>query len=309
MLDTYRPSGRFDSRALLAIVGVALAAAALAWPYQRLVDWIPFIYLNVLMTLGLGMALAFLLRWALRWGKVRSPSMAWGAAIGVVLVAVAASFYWAYRISVPDVYEGLKEYAASEGEEPVSYEEFQELFTFDEWREARVESGWSIGSVGRSGGGGLALTGPFVYAIWLVEAGILVFFAAQAARGAAAVPFCETCDRWSEPKALGPWHHSDAAALREAARKGDTAALLTPRPHSLSDETATYVVHSCPDCREGGFVDVTASRVVQSQGKTKVKSDALVRGLSVSSAQRDALLSYAYPKREPPAPAAPPPAS
>jgi hypothetical protein len=296
-LDAYRPSGRFDPLALVGIAAVLVVAAATAWLYQRLVDWIPFIYVNVFLTAGFGLVLGAALAAALRWGKVRSRLLALVAAAAVALVAEGASFHWAYRNALPDAYGELRQLAAAAGEEAIPYDEFERVFTFDDWREARVESGWTLGRVGRSGGGGLELSGVFVYAVWLVELGILLVITLLLGAAVPRDPFCETCDRWTETKKLDLWPQVDTATLRRAVEAGDRTTLLAPRPAPGSGDTATYVLRSCPACRQGGFVGVSVSREERSaKNKVETKTEVVAPPFAVSSAERDALAAYRYPE-------------
>jgi hypothetical protein len=59
MFQTYQPSGKIGALAWpLMLVGMALAIA-LAFVYQFLLAWIPLIYVNFLLTWGMGEWLAF----------------------------------------------------------------------------------------------------------------------------------------------------------------------------------------------------------------------------------------------------------
>ena len=297
MAETYRESGRFGELTIPGIVGCAVVGAGLAWVYQRLVDWVPLIYVNFLLTLGFGIALGVLVAWVLKRVKNRNRTIMIVTVLATVLAADAASFYWAYRNFLPKAYEELEAEARREGGELVPYEEFKEKVTFDMWREARVESGWSVGHIGSSGAGKSALSGVFVYAIWLLELGILLYLTFKASSGAHGSPFCETCDRWMDGEPLGPWRDVDSAALRKAARVGDDATLLQPKPAERpSGEHANYVLHTCAGCKNGGVVEAAVSHVERdSKGKISVVRDVLLT-FSATSAQRDALRAYEYPE-------------
>ncbi len=63
MLDRYRPSGRTGPAVFVLWLPLLLVLCGLAWIYQLLIDWIPFIYLNFLLTLGFAGAAFFGTAW------------------------------------------------------------------------------------------------------------------------------------------------------------------------------------------------------------------------------------------------------
>ena len=60
MFDTYKPSGRFGAMTFpLLLVGLAVAVG-LAFLYQLALYHIPYFYINLLLTVGFGVALGFI---------------------------------------------------------------------------------------------------------------------------------------------------------------------------------------------------------------------------------------------------------
>jgi hypothetical protein len=302
MMQTYKESGKVGAMTVPGVVGCVAVGVGLAWLYQKLIDWIPLIYVNFLVTLGFGIALGAVVAALLRATKNRSRAIMIVAVAATATVADAASFYWSYRNAVDPFYEEVSEAVRALGEEPVTREEFEERLTFDQWREMRVEMGWSVGAVGSSDSGKPTMSGLFVYAVWLLELVALLFLSYKAAAGAHAAPFCETCGEWMAGQPLEPWADVDAEALRRAAERQEKAPLLAPRPAAkASGEIGSYQVYACPRCGQGGVAEVAVAHVeTDKKGNTQVKRDVLVP-LVVTSAERDALLAYAYPgaKAEP----------
>ncbi len=111
----YRASGRISPRFAVGAAAAIVGAAVLAWPYQKLIGWIPYIYLNLLIYLGAALAVGFLAALASKWGQNRNALV--GALLGAVIGAtlVATSHYVAYRTVVDDVVQQLKEHGLSEG--------------------------------------------------------------------------------------------------------------------------------------------------------------------------------------------------
>src|SRR5688572_11803570 len=101
----YEPSGRFGAALLPALLLCAAVGAGLAWVYQWLINLIPFIYVNLLLTLGFGFVLLTMVLTALRAGRNRNHPLALAAAVVLPVIAVIASFGWGYRLALPDLYE------------------------------------------------------------------------------------------------------------------------------------------------------------------------------------------------------------
>ena len=294
-MERYQPSGRFGAPFLPVLLACVALAAGLAWVYQKLIDLIPFIYVNVLLTFGFGLVLAALLAGVLHVGRNRSRMVAWGAALVLALAADAASFWWAYRFDLPDIHEALSDQAKSEGTTLVPEEEFAEVFTFEDWVALRVEAGWSVGRITSSSSSPL-LSGLFVYAIWLIEAGILVWMCVMGARRQADEPFCESCGVWYVPEPFGTWPKVDTQPLRRAVRDEELAPLLAPVPAAASEDDGAFVLHGCPSCQQNPYLDVALTRLEKDKdGKVETKTELLAGGVALTVAQRDALRKYAYP--------------
>lgn len=89
-LPTYRHSGKFGATALVA---VPLVGVLLGWPlglaYAYLIKWIPFVYLNILLTIGYGALLGLAVGWTLQRCRVRNLPV---TLVLAVVVGVAANY-------------------------------------------------------------------------------------------------------------------------------------------------------------------------------------------------------------------------
>src|SRR5262245_30482237 len=75
--QVYRHSGKFGPRGPVLALGVAvLAGFPLGYAYSYLINWIPFIYLNFLLTAGYGFLFGFLTGLMVKIGKVRNTLVA-----------------------------------------------------------------------------------------------------------------------------------------------------------------------------------------------------------------------------------------
>jgi hypothetical protein len=184
MTQFYRHSG---TAPLLGIVRATIigtgAATFLAIIYAYAIHYIPFVYLNLLMTLGMGFVVGIVVSHEAKGGKIRHGLIP--ALIG--LFAGLAGLYVAWgadliaRVGIPEnrgVFAGL---------DP------RILMNYVAWF---YENG--LWGVGRGGG---VVSGKPLAAVWLIEAGMIVGLAVL-------VPwtefqsnaFCESCDIWTTPE-------------------------------------------------------------------------------------------------------------
>src|SRR5262249_6428279 len=148
--DTYRPSGFFRVTTVL-LFAVALAGAALlAWLYQLLMRWIPFIYVNGVICGGFALAIGGASVIALRWGHCRNRPLALVLTLALAGGALAASYGWEYRGVLA---------AVAENNPGVAMQDIQHELTFRRFLELKQEAGWSLSSHGASGS---KFNGPWV---------------------------------------------------------------------------------------------------------------------------------------------------
>ena len=290
MLQSYRPSGQCGSPFYLSVLGIVVGAAAAGWIYQKVINLVPFIYVNFLLTLGLGYGIVWAMGKVLSFGRCRSRTAALVAGILVSLAALGASHYSAFSSWQKDVldaieteqYQVLRQEGVPEEEWPAVIEavraDFFEADTFGVYVDDRVEFGWTIGSLSS----GLPISGLFVWVIWLIEAGMLLaagWIGSQSVRGAA---YCEQCDQWAETVhdqilAANP-RRADIHAIRQAT----TSAELFPAGKVRFEDAHSHLWHlwkECPRCQKG-FVDVAVLRYVPNdKGEVKTETDVLQANL------------------------------
>lgn len=292
-MERYAPSGRFGPLALVGVVVAAVAAGALAWGYQFAVDWIPLVYLEFLATIGFGMALGYLVRETVVRGKLRNPAVAMATLGVVVLAGWGASFWWAYERAVTQAHDEMVKEAPADEPAP-SREAMKAAVPFTTYLGLRAEEGWHIGRIATSASSRPTISGFLVYVVWLVELGILGFYAWKRAKGAAGVPFCEACGAWAtpteHPAAVGG-HASDVA---DAADAGDLRRMLTPKTDPSAARALGYVVHACPSCDASAWLDVTSEEVRTKGNKQVLVSRPVVKGIALT---RDQVASVAATRK------------
>jgi len=281
-MDVYRPSGKLEPRTLVMFAVSAGLGGLLAWLYQGLTRWIPWIQLNLLTVAVFAVVAGGLMMLAVKLGNCRNRFVAVLLAVPASLAILAASYYWAYR-----------HVAGIIGKERP---DLVKDFSFPAWVALRLESGWTVG---RDASSGSEFNGWFVVAIWGVELLAVLGCGVVMAWIAASEPFCEDCGRWTEAKKLGL-----PGVSREAAdgpiSGGDLSALVALQPAADGGSSRLVLTaETCPKCRQRGWLSVAEVRLVQRGKKTEEKTKALLKNATLDPG----LLARFLERAEQPAPA------
>ncbi|HLK96390.1 MAG TPA: hypothetical protein VK364_01350, partial [Hymenobacter sp.] len=188
----YQPSNRFSVGGVLLLLAVGvLAAGLLAFIYVYAVWYIPFIYINFLLTLAFGFLLGVVLAQLVRTGKLRNPALVTLLATGVALVAcyIQWALYLTLVLNTTSV-ESLGR-RASVAHTSFSTDVMSSILLHpgsivEAMSELATSGSWSLM--------GVTPSGIFLYLIWLVEAAIIVGAAVLLARIQSTEPFSETAN-------------------------------------------------------------------------------------------------------------------
>ena len=250
-----RSSG--DTKGLFYGLGMGLVAALVGgFLYQHLVSIIPLIYLNVVATIGLGAGIGFAFGYGASLGKFREPLAAAGLAALCGLVAIVVSFRVAHAQGAKEMNEELAAvFPATDEGIPPELAHLQDM-SLGSWIDLRVETGWSVGRIGRSSDGP-GFSGIFVWLIWLAELGIVCGAAAKFAYKLTDTVYCDDCNEQMEGAVLGRIRGVNERELARAERHGDLdelLALTTNRGHKALHWTLLY----CPSCKTTRDLAATA---------------------------------------------------
>ncbi len=289
MSDTalyYRHSGRFSPVSLLitAAVGV-IGAMVLGFAYGVIVFYMPIVYINALLTVGLGAGLGVLVRTIAMSMSVRNVPVVLLVAIITGLVAEYAAFVgWVAAVAQWNVV------IINPG-------------TLMPVLEALAEQGvWSMK--------GSTVKGAFLVGIWIIEGLVIIGTTLYFARDVLhRTPYCESCNRWLRDVSLvGPFKPvADGASLRTSLEQGDFAALGEVKPldaEEPNDYFAEYELINCPSCDEMAVVTIRNVRlVVDGEGKLTRTVTPIVNQLKIDRTSSD-LIKELGPGNEPAAAAA-----
>lgn len=269
MVAYYRHSGRSTPMGLpLTVVGGTAAAAMLGVVYTYLTVWIPFIYVLFLVTIGFGFSLGWVTFFLAKAGKVRSTGATALAGLFVGLVGL----FVAWAVDMPAR-------LGRAGVEGVDFTLHPSAVL--SYIGQLLETGsWTIGP--------WQPTGFFLGVVWLIEAGIIVFFAMGIPGSSmGSSMFCEACDTWGEKENVPHRLSADRAEeLVGRLQAGDFAVLSrTPR---AGMEAAAYLklrLHRCAGCTDSNYLTLLGvTKTKDEKGKESESENEILELLKVPSA-------------------------
>ncbi|OGX87521.1 hypothetical protein [Hymenobacter coccineus] len=297
----HQPSNKMPlSGALLFLVGGAAAAAVLALVYIYAIWYIPFIYINVVLCGGFGLLLGVALARLARAGKLRSPrgvgALAAVVALGAVYLEWGVYLTMLFGTETPTAAadsDVASKVVSSAGLSVASTSFSPSLFAtilaepahmWNAMRQINETGTWSLKSATPSG--------LLLWAIWLIEAAIIVGGAYLVAVAQAGEPFSEATDTWADEETLPHpvGYIAQAAEARQAFETGQFH-LLTPHvAENELDQFACVRLHRAPNddaCQFLTLENVTVKR--DRKGKITQKTANVVQRLAISPAAYQAL--------------------
>jgi len=273
----YKHSGKFGIHGPLLAV---LAALVLGYPlgilYAYLIKWIPFIYLNFIITVGYGLIFGLLVSWLMKFAKVRNVAIGGlsGLAAGCIAMYLAWNGYLHTFIKdSPFVFSPKAILSA------IKY---------------LYENGsWGIGFSGSE-----PVTGIFLAIVWLMEA--VVIIGAVALLGLASVsdtPFCEEHGCWlDEEKKIDKLDVFSSPDHIAAFQAGDISPLEAARPRipaggAFSRLTLRHSVR-CDEFCTLSVANVTVT--LDKEGKPQEKVENIVTNLQVPKTMFDYLAGFEH---------------
>jgi hypothetical protein len=278
----YRHSGKFGVHGpLLAIIAAVVAGYPLGIVYSYLIKWIPFIYLNLFITIGYGLAFGFITLPLLRFAAVRNATVA--LLTGLVVGLCASYFSW----------NGFVHAMVKGAPALISFTQLEQVMKI------LYENGsWAIGF-----SGGEPVTGFFLVIVWLIEAAIIIGVNILMAYSAvAAVPYCEAHECWlnQEKKIdkLDAFVHPDHIAAFQA---GNIAPLEQSRPRvPASGRFARLILRHSDKCHDFCTLSIENVTVTTDKhGKPKESTQTVMTNLLVPKSMFDYLAQFEHATARP----------
>ncbi len=294
MFDVYKPSGGIGPLTYPLMIGGIVVAVALAFVYQLALEYIPLIYLCFLITGAMGMGLAMLASFIVNVGHCRNLMVA--AIIGLVLATcgLGAKYWFQYqRIVKNQVAFEMDQPNVTEADREAVQKFVGENLTFMKHIEFRAATGWNVGR-----GGGAPVSGFLVYLVWLIEAGIIYYFALTIPVSAAGEPYSEKTSKWADEAenvmSLPVTEDEMVAKIKSASTVDELLEIPIPKT-DMSNQFAMYTVNSIPGQElEDAYLTVELTTFsVNNKGEEVTTSESLVKHAVLSSEKRKQLVDNA----------------
>ncbi len=262
----YQHSGKAPfSGMAMTLVGGAVSGVVLAMAYALLIFWSPFVYVNAIMTLAFGGILAAVVGSLAKLGRIRSNGAVTVLALLVSLVAYFSHWVvWIGRIT-----------------------ESHTLDLGQLWQSISVVAAmgpWSIFD--------WTPTGAALWAIWGIEALMIVGIGAAGAHGIIDLPYCETSRQWTRRADLPA--HFRAISPSQAIESPQTM-LDVLQPLTEPSETYTKVSVATAEGSALRCVTLKAVEIEQKDGKAKATEKELVKDMLFDQRSFEQLMQRAQP--------------
>lgn len=181
----YRPSGIAPLKGVLITLLVAIPTALLlGLGYSWCIWKIPFIYIDVILTVALGLILGMITQGLMRLGKIRSTPVS--VFMGFIIAAVAIYAKWSeWSVMVDgEIFDAGYTVAQSNILTTLA----QPLYTLDRMTLLNETGLWSLHDI--------EVNGILLWAVWAIEAGIIFFLILACVFRQSRLPFSETGDNW-----------------------------------------------------------------------------------------------------------------
>jgi len=271
-MKTYSHSGWAPPHGVFATLFAGMAAAVpFGFIYAYSFRYIPYPYLNIVITLAFGAGLGFIVAKTAEWGKVRNNIIV--GAIGLFVGLFGLYVYWgAYWWAVAGF-----DRVAQIG-----------LYAFMPWGILDLALRlFDKGSWGISENAG-NLTGWLLVGIWVIETCIVLGLSVVVSLLNSDRPFCETCQVWTEPqRGVARLSGNGSEPAWEKVLAGELPALaeFPPAPPGAMQYVRLDLAR-CPRCEYGRFLTICAvDVVVDKEGKASEKARALVTNGIVTPSQ------------------------
>jgi len=203
MASYYEPSGKVSALSyLLLALSIFIIFPLLGLAYTYAIWYIPIIYVNVLVTIGFGIAAGFVIKHViLYYGKVRNPKAAVliGILASLVLYYVSWAIYADLNLNITDTIGGDRFGVAVSN---VNVDETIGLALHP----SRVFS--IMGLLYKWGSWGIfgfTMSGFMLAIIWIAEFLIIMILAVTTSYEISKRPFCELSNSWFKENKVGPF--------------------------------------------------------------------------------------------------------
>jgi hypothetical protein len=268
MATFYKHSGQAPVSGLVnAFICGLVSAAILGVVYAYAVAFIPFIYLNFLITAFFGFAMGWVVFWIARKGHIRNKTLP----VLIAFVCALVGLYVSWGANM------MARIGWPEDNNPLPFFDPTAILAYMQFG---YDNGfWTLK--------GTEVKGIFVALVWLTEAGVVLgipMFTCLASIDALA--YCESCSRWtSDAAVVRKVEPTQALSIVEGLQQGNIAPLAeAPLAGPTSNDFLRVKLQCCDGCAASNYLTLERVRITIDAKKNKSeKSDTLIDKLAVSA--------------------------
>jgi len=272
MANYYQPSGRFSPLSFPILLVISLTVIPiLSAIYAYLTFYIPFIYINFLITIGLGFGVSFCINFlVIRFGKVRNVPLSF--IIGLIGGFFALYWQWVFWVHI-----------FIEGEIELLQLAINPLGMIDIIVEINNIGPWEMF--------GTRLSGIFLWIIWLIETIIIIGFPTISSPSSAKEPFDETANKWYDTINLPNFNYLPNTVVSEFENNNDKVfEMLEVNPVKDKDHSE-FTLYSSEHSEN--YLSITNKKAkYNDDGKVDFEDIDLLTHLQISKEQKDKLLAF-----------------
>lgn len=258
----YEESGKTPPVGLgLVLLFGSLSAVALSFAYAFAINYIPFIYLNFLLTIGLSAVIGISVGKGARIGKIRNKKSVIGLA--VFASVLACYFSWVFTVYVWSSMEMLV---------------FNPFYLWEIIQLAAEQGVWTLK--------GSTPTGAALYAVWGIETAVIIGTTTISGLGAyPSEPFCENCDTWTKEAELTNRleHPEDFVVFVKNLQAKNFDALTKLRNVDAGNPVRLKVdLLNCSSCSRVHYLTITLIVTnIGNDGKVEEKKTVIIKNLGL----------------------------
>lgn len=266
----YVPSGKAPVQGIfnLLITGAG-AAIGLSILYVALQWFIPFIYLNFFITLGLGFGVYWMLSFMQRTAKVRNAAIAGG--IGLFAGLVALYSQWALYVSLMEQVDGTVLYFAKTS---FNLDNYIAVFTSPFRMFAEIGL---LNEIGTFSIKSAVVSGIVLWIVWAIEAVMIVALPAFLLYVHAKNPYSEVNDTWMDETKwdLHLKYIEDTDAFKQAVENGNYDAIKNLTGNDDETKFSTITGYNSPG-DENMYITIKNHLITYDKKGEKTEDDTVV---------------------------------
>lgn len=263
---------------LLAVIFGLIASIGGAFVYGLLINYVPFIYANILFAYFFGFGIAKAITFGAKLGHITNKGVIYG--IGTIFILITEYFSWVFWIYVSSEFELLM---------------FKLGDMIDIIKRVNIIGAWEIK--------GTVVTGTVLWIVWALEAVIIAYGILKNLKGFyQSNSYCSRCNSWVGNVALEVEveRYGDRKYVKETFSRGDFSAIDLMEP-IVSNEIKSHWrldLKVCDHCNSTYFLNVVEVIISNSKGKINSVENFVLNNVPADSSVYEKIESLIRSSRE-----------